>query len=106
MFARITTMHVRTDFMERAIEIYRSSVVPAARKQRGFRGAVLLSDKGSGKGLSISLWDREADAVANEENNFYQEQLLKFMAMFAMGPAREGFEVDVLELEAGETGVS
>jgi hypothetical protein len=34
--------------------------------------------------------------LANEENRYYQEQLVKFMPLFLSDPVREGYEL-VLE---------
>lgn len=98
MYARVTTLSIRRDYIEQGIGIFEESVVPAARKQTGYRGILLLSDKPSGKIVSVSLWNSEKDALANERNQYYQEQLIKFMAMFSTGPIREGFNIDILDL--------
>ena len=97
MYSRLTTLSVQREYIEQGIEIFEKSVVPAARRQVGYRGMLLLSDKQSGKIVSISFWDRKKSALANERNQYYQEQLIKFIAMFAAGPVREGFDVDVID---------
>ena len=35
--------------------------MPAAKQQKGFKGLYLLHDRNTGKGLTISLWETEAD---------------------------------------------
>jgi hypothetical protein len=75
-------------------------VVPEAKKQKGYRGACFLIDRKLGKGISVTFWRNEGDAVANEENRYYQEQLVKFLSMFAGPPIREGYEVSVHSMEA------
>jgi len=96
MFARLTTIRVKTERIDEAIELYKKSVVREAKLQKGFRGAYLLTDRKTGKGVAITLWRSEQDAIANEENRYYQEQLVKFMDLFAGPPIREGYEVSVL----------
>ncbi len=95
MFARTTTLFIKADKVDEAIAIYKESVIPAARKQKGFRMATLLANRESGKGISITFWDAEADAAANEENLYYQDQLVKFLNLYSADPVREGFEVAV-----------
>src|SRR4030065_2698475 len=95
MYARLTIMQVKLDRIDEAIRLYRKSVVPAAKKQKGFMGVSLLLDRASGKGVSITYWRNEKLALANEENLYYQEQLVKFLDMFAGPPIKEGYEVNL-----------
>ncbi len=93
MFARLTTLNVRQDKVDEAIAIYKKTVIPAARKQKGFAAAYLLSDRKTGKGISVTFWKSEEDALANEQNRYYQEQLIKFIDLMQTPPIREGYEV-------------
>lgn len=97
MFARLTIMHIDIEKIDDAIKVYKKSVVPAAREQKGFRGAYLLADRKTGKGISLTLWRNEEDALANEKNRYYQEQLVKFVPFFISAPIREGYEVSLRE---------
>ncbi len=93
MFARVTTIHIKIDFIDKAIEIYQESVVPAAQSQKGFKKIMLFLDRETGKGHSIALWERQEDAIANEKSLYYQEQLTKFLPFYKTPPVKEGFEV-------------
>ena len=95
MFARLTTTQIKIDKIDEAIKICEESVVPAAKSQKGYRGAYLLTDRKTGKGVSISLWDREEDAIANEQSGYYKEQVGKFKGFFTAPPVREGYEVSL-----------
>ena len=95
MFARITSMDIKVERIDEAVKIYEDSVIPAAKLQKGFLGAYFLSDPKTGKGISLTLWRSEADAIANERNRYYQEQLAKFIPFFQSQPIREGFDVNV-----------
>lgn len=95
MFARMTTLFIKPDKIDEAIRIYESSVMPAAREQKGFRMAKLLLDRNSGRAISITFWETEEDAAANEENLYYQDQLVKFMNIYAADPVREGYDVAI-----------
>jgi heme-degrading monooxygenase HmoA len=95
MFARVTEINVKPDKIEEAIDLYAKSVVPAAKSQKGFAGVYLLTDRPTGKGMAITFWKTEKDALANEHNRYYQEQLVKFLEFFQSPPIREGYEVTV-----------
>ena len=95
MFARLTTIHVKTERIDEAAKLFKESVVPAFKSQNGYRGDSFLVDRETGKCICISLWDSEEDALCNEQSHSYQEQLIKFMDFFTAPPIREGYEVIV-----------
>jgi len=68
MFARVTTLHVRTDAIDEVIKIFTESVVPAAQSQKGFKRIFVFLDRETGKTHSIALWEKQEDAVANEKS--------------------------------------
>ena len=93
MYVRMTTMTFLVEKYEEGVRIFDGSVVPAAKAQKGFRAAYLLGDRVGGRAVALTFWDDEASAVANEENRYYQEQLVKFLPHFTAPPVREGYEV-------------
>ena len=95
MYARVTTVQLQPDKTQAGIDLYADSVVPAARQQPGNQGAWLLIDRATGKGVSISLWDSEADMQAGESSGYYQQQLGKFGPLMTAPPVREVYEVAV-----------
>ena len=95
MFARLVLVQVSIENVNKAIKIYKESVIPAAKSQKGFRGAYLLTDRKIGKGIGMTLWESEQDATANEQSGYYQEQLNKFKDISTAPPVREGYEVSV-----------
>lgn len=95
MFARVTTIHVRTEDIEEVVKILNESVVPAAKSQKGFKRILVFLDRETGKVHSIALWEGREDAIANEKSLYYQEQLTKFLPFYKKPPVKEGFEVIV-----------
>ncbi len=98
MFARFTIIHTKTDTIDEAARLFKESVVPAFKTQKGFNAAYFLSEREAGKSICISIWDSEEDAVCNERSQLYQDQLIKFMDLFTDPPYREGYEVIVQSL--------
>ena len=95
MFARLTIVTTNIDKLDETIKIFEESVVPAAKSQKGYRGAYFLTDRKTGKGIALTLWDSEEDAIANEQSGYYQEQVAKFKGFFTAPPVREGYEVNI-----------
>jgi heme-degrading monooxygenase HmoA len=97
MFARVTSARIDKDKIEQFKKIYEENVVPAAKKQKGFKGICLMVDRKTGEGLSISYWATEEDVLTTEKNLYYQQQVARFLPFYTRDPIREGFEVLVQE---------
>ncbi len=96
MHVRAATVKIQPGKMQEAIDLYKDSVVPAAKAQKGFQGAYLMTDAESGKALSITVWESEADMMAGESSSgYYQEQIGKFGGLFAGPPTMEHYELSV-----------
>ena len=95
MYARATIVQILPGKVDKAIGIYRDSVTPAAKKQKGFKGTLLMTDRRGGKGISVTLWKTKADMRASEISGFYLKQVDKFMGVFGALPVREQYEVTV-----------
>lgn len=95
MIARVTIFHVKPEKVEEAIKLYETSVIPDAKKQNGFAGGYLLTDRASGRGMSLTFWQTQEDVNASEENLHYQQQLLKFLEMFASPPIKEQYAISL-----------
>ena len=97
MFARLTIVQWKSGKQDEALKIFRESVIPAFKSQKGSRGGYLLTDPKTGKGIAIAFWDSEEDAIASEKS-YYQQQLSKFKDLFAAPPVREEYVVSVQEV--------
>ena len=96
MHVRAATVQIQSGKMQEIIDIYNGSVISAAKAQKGFQGAYLMTDASSGKALSITIWDSEADMMAGESSGgYYQEQIGKFASVFAGPPELEHYELSV-----------
>ncbi|MBV9228540.1 MAG: antibiotic biosynthesis monooxygenase [Chloroflexi bacterium] len=98
MYARVIVTHTRPEQVDEAIQLYRESVVPEQKKQHGFKSIVLLNDRATGKGISITFWETEADLQASDlASQYYQQQMAKFATYWTAPPVREAYEVTIQE---------
>jgi quinol monooxygenase YgiN len=95
MRARVVRVQTEPEQADEAADLFRDSVVPAAKQQPGFQGALLLVDPDTGKGLSVSMWADEAAMERSEDSGYFKEQLAKFGELFAEPPRAEHYEVRV-----------
>jgi len=85
-----------------AIELFRSSVVPALNDQEGFEGVyVFLTPEG--KALVLTFWADEAAAEAGMKSGFYAEQVEKFVTIYRSPPGRETYDVAIADVPVTET---
>jgi heme-degrading monooxygenase HmoA len=95
MYARVSIAPGLPGKSEEVIRIHRDSVAPACKQQKGFKGLYLLHDAKTGKGITITLWETEADMAAAEKSGFYQQQVAKFKDVLSGPPVKETYEVSV-----------
>lgn len=97
MYARVTTLHLNISKRQEAIDIYKNSVIPEAKQQKGFKGATFFVNKNSGKFVSITIWEDMDAAVANQKSGYFQKQVDKFVHLQVVVPEFEGFDVPVID---------
>ena len=95
MYARVTQDPIQPGKLGQAIKVERDSILRAATVEKGFKGLYFLTNRKTGKGMTISLWDTEEDMMAAEKSGYYGEQLAKLLPLLSGPPIREYYEVDV-----------
>ena len=93
MHAQLVRAKLLPGKADEATSVFRDSILPAAREQKGFVSARLLVDREGGRLTGISLWETEADVEAIGASGFFQEQVAKLAAAFDGPPEREVYEV-------------
>ncbi len=96
MYARVTTIHLKVKNMEDAIRVYNESIIPAAKKQPGFKNAFFLSNRNAGKFVAITIWESVEYALENQKSGYYQAQIDKFEEYMVVKPEVEGFTVGAM----------
>ena len=93
MHGRIVSVQVKPEDLGKAVGVYRDSVIPAAKEQKGFHDALLFTDSATGRAVSITIWETEEDLLAGQSSSYYQEQIAKFAELMIRTPDQEGFEL-------------
>ncbi len=64
MYARITTYEGTNEDYDSGLETIKSQLMPKVRQLQGYKGLLSLVDRGTGKSLTIALYDSE-DAMSS-----------------------------------------
>ena len=97
MYARVVFGEVRPENENLVVAIYRDWVAPTSRQQKGFKGIIQMTDPNTGKTLSITLWETEADMKAGETSDYYKQQFAKLASYDATRPVQVDHKVNILE---------
>lgn len=100
MYARVSSYEGGTpEGLEESVRRGREESLPDARELGGFRGAIALLDRRSGRHMVISLWESEEAMQASEEvaSELRERQLTEGERVASV----ERYEVAMLELEGG-----
>ena len=98
MYARVTTIHLRVKHMEDAVKVYEDSIIPAAKKQPGFKTAFFLINRNAGKFLSVTIWESTEFALQNQKTGYYKAQIDKLEDFMVDKPEVEGFAVGAMSI--------
>ncbi len=96
-YARVLTATAQPGKTDEGVQIVRDAILPVTRQQPGYRGYLSLTDRTTGRVISITLWETEADVNASESSGLLREQLGKVAPMLATQVVREVYEVTVQE---------
>ena len=84
VFVRIVSIQTRPDRLQEFVALYREQVIPVLLARPGNRGAFLAEGAGdSSELLSISLWEREEDAVRYELSGEFDRLTRRLQSSFA-----------------------
>jgi len=93
MFARLVSGQLKSDELNEVIKIWKEKDTPEMKSVKGYRGAYLFTNRKTGKGISITLWDSEEDAIADEQSALHQKQLDMYKDFITGETVHERYEV-------------
>ncbi|MHB8571687.1 MAG: hypothetical protein ACYDAY_01845 [Candidatus Dormibacteria bacterium] len=95
MLIRLLRLFAEPSHRQAQIDIIRDSVIPESRTQRGWMGALLLTQPDGGLALSASFWANVEAIEESEAGGHYRAQLDKFHGVWVQPPDRDVLNVAV-----------
>jgi len=87
---------ISPDKVDEAESIMQNSVLPMMRQQKGFKNYCSFVDRASGKAITITVWETEADREASSQASaYYREAIAKVAPFFTAPPAVENYEAEI-----------
>jgi hypothetical protein len=68
VYARVSTLGGSPQQIDEGLRFLREEILPTGKDDPGFKGLIALADRNSGKTLSITLWEREEEMRATEQD--------------------------------------
>ena len=96
MHAKVVTFQIKPGKRDEVARLFQEFIVPGAKKHKGFKGGLLLTDPKTGKARSVALWETEADIIASEASGYYKDWVYRLSEALAVPPVREIYEVSNL----------
>jgi|SRR6266567_3228566 len=93
MHARATQMQFNPGAADEAIDTIRDVILASAKKQKGFKGALLLRDVDSSRSFIITLWDTVDDLMESSPPDTIQTDLDRLEELTKGTPTQEIYEV-------------
>jgi heme-degrading monooxygenase HmoA len=88
-FAHVAIGEFKPGMFGEAQDLYEQAI---ATYGQGFRGAYLLREEGTDKGISVIFWESVEDMDSNQ-SNAHKEILKKMSPLFASSPSTAIYEV-------------
>lgn len=89
-FAHVAIGEFKPGKFAEAQRLYEQAI---ATYQHGFKGAYLLQEPGTDRGISVIFWESVDDMSTNQSEAPHQEILKKMSPLFAHAPTTEVYEV-------------
>jgi heme-degrading monooxygenase HmoA len=95
MVARVHHSELIPEKAEEARNLWEHRIIPAMKKQPGFKHVYVLTDAGTRKVTTISLWESEQAAEAWGKSNDHKGLSLQNTDKITKLPVTETFEVSI-----------
>jgi heme-degrading monooxygenase HmoA len=79
--------------MEEAVDRWKEAVISQARKQKGYKGVMLLLDPSGNRGFDIGFWENEQDCIHYEESGLFQLLARDMEDLLVEKPSREKYDI-------------
>ncbi len=97
MHATLNIRQVLPGKFDEFLSTFDKTVAPDVRKRPGFRGSILLTDRDTGKAISLTLWESEEAMKGVEREGLLPVDNAKTAHLVAGPVSVERYEVSAFE---------
>ena len=93
MHARVTRLEASAERLDEMKRQFEERTVPVLEGLGGYKGYVLLGDRGNGAAMAVTYWESEEAMQASEDAGTQERERAAETAEAAAGPTVERYEV-------------
>ena len=94
MYARVSNGIAREGRLEDLVRLASETLAPRALEQEGCRGMLVLTHAGTGRAISISLWETQEALLESESSDYMRELLAQVGELLEeAGPSQASYRV-------------
>ena len=93
MYARLVSGQTNIEKLDEVIKIWKEKDTPLMKSVKGYRGSYLLTDRKTGKAISITFWESERDAIADEQSKLHQQQVSLYKDLIPGEYSHQRYEI-------------
>ena len=93
MHARVTRLEASAELLDEMTRQFEERTVPVLQGLDGFKGYILLGDRGSGLAMAVTYWASEENLQASEDAVTPERERAAQTAEATSGPVVERYEV-------------
>lgn len=97
MHARLNIRQLLPGKIDEFLKTFEETVAPDVRRRQGYKGGLLLTDRSTGKAISLTLWETEAAMKAVEAKGLLPVDYAKTAHLVAGPVVVERYEVCMKE---------
>jgi heme-degrading monooxygenase HmoA len=96
MYASVTSGTIQPGKLDEFLTVYRESAIAFIKEFSGIKHFFVLTDAETNKGMSIAIYETEADAERTQTSGDFQKAVgLLASTLVAESITREGYEVSI-----------
>ena len=96
MYSHIISLRIRPGKMDQALHIFRSSILPALKNQRGNASVLVFSCREKNELVNCTLWDTYEDMLELERSGFLDRQMAKLSTVLTKPAEGDKYELEII----------
>ena len=96
MYSHIISLRIRPGKMDQALNIFRSSIPPALKNQRGNASVLVFSCREKNELISCTLWDTYEAMMETERSGFLDQQMAKLSVVLTEPAEGDEYELEII----------
>ena len=96
MYSRILSLRIRPGKMDQALNIFRRSMLPVLKNQRGNASVLVFSCREKNELINCTLWDTYETMRELERSGFLDQQMAKLSTVLTESAQGDKYELEII----------